>query len=276
MMSDPSSEREAFAGQVLADAGRMGRGDKFQFACRPGIVCFNQCCGNVNILLTPLDVLRLARRLEMKTGDFLAEHTLVPFTESQKLPFVFLKMTSDERKSCPFVTEKGCGVYEARPWPCRMYPIGEASPENVLTQGDPFYFLVREDHCHGHEEPRTWTVGEWLDDQGVGEYQELGELFKGIILHPYLSQKPLDPAHMEMYYMACYDLDRFREFVFKSRFRDRFVLEPELEAALASDDLALLRFAFRWLRFALFGELTMKIREELLTPEDRQRLARKK
>jgi uncharacterized protein len=274
-MSDPRAEREAMAA-VLADGGRLGRGDRFRFACHPGLECFNQCCANVNILLTPLDVFRLARCTGLTTGQLLARHTLVPFSENQKLPFVFLRMKDDERKCCPFVTDQGCGVYEARPWPCRMYPIGEASPEDARTQGDPFYFLVREDHCRGHRQPRNWTVGEWLDDQRIAEYQAIGELFKGIILHPYLAWKPLDPARMEMYYMAGYDLDRFREFVFQSRFLDRFELEPELVAALETDDLALLRFAFRWLRFALFGEMTLKLREKLLSPEDRELLARKK
>ena len=36
----------------------------------------------------------------------------------------------------------------------------------------------------------------------------------------------------------------------------------ELIEELREDDEALLRFAFRWLRFALFGEPTMKPREQ--------------
>ncbi len=64
-----------------------------------------------------------------------------------------------------------------------------------------------------------------------------------------------------MFYMACYDLDSFRSFVFESSFRERFELEPDLVEKLGADDAALLRFAFRWLRFALFGEPTMKPRQ---------------
>ena len=44
---------------------------------------------------------------------------------------------------------------------------------------------------------------------------------------------------------------------------DRFLeLEPELVEQLRTDDQALLEFGFRWLRFALFAEPTMKVREE--------------
>ncbi len=66
---------------------------------------------------------------------------------------------------------------------------------------------------------------------------------------------------MHMFYTACYDLDTFRAFVFESIFLERFELEPELLEELKTNDEALLRFAFRWLRFALFAEPTVKVRE---------------
>ena len=46
------------------------------------------------------------------------------------------------------------------------------------------------------------------------------------------------------------------------RFTQRFEMEPELLEEIRTDDLALLRFAFRWLRFALFAEPTMKVRPD--------------
>jgi hypothetical protein len=61
--------------------------------------------------------------------------------------------------------------------------------------------------------------------------------------------------------MACYDLDRFRRFVLESSFLERFELEDELVRQIRSDDVALLRFAFLWMRFALFAEPTLKARE---------------
>jgi hypothetical protein len=66
---------------------------------------------------------------------------------------------------------------------------------------------------------------------------------------------------MEMFFMACYDLDAFRRFVFESSFVKRFALAPELLERLRHDDMELLRFAFRWLRYCLFGEPTMAPRE---------------
>jgi hypothetical protein len=57
--------------------------------------------------------------------------------------------------------------------------------------------------------------------------------------------------------MAAYDLDTFREFVFSSTFLRRFDLDDDLVESLRTDDRALLLFALRWLRFALFGEPTV-------------------
>ena len=70
------------------------------------------------------------------------------------------------------------------------------------------------------------------------------------------------PKRMHMFYTACYDLDNFRSFVFESSFCERFDIQPEALQELKTNDEALLRFAFRWLRFALFAEPTLKVKEE--------------
>jgi hypothetical protein len=63
-----------------------------------------------------------------------------------------------------------------------------------------------------------------------------------------------------MFFMAAYDLDAFREFVFTTTFVKRFDLDDALVERLRTDDEALLLFGFRWLRFALFGEPTLRRR----------------
>jgi len=275
-MTDNSKvkEREEMAQKILKDAPKLKKDDEFNFACQPGIACFNKCCRDVNIVLTPLDILRMARRLEMTTTDFLTKYTFVPFSEEQKLPFVFLKMDEENEKRCYFVADEGCQVYEDRPWPCRMYPVGQASPSGD-TGDEEFFFMMQEDHCKGHEESKVWTIQGWMDDQGVEEYEEMGKLFREILLHPYLSARPLDPPHMEMFYMASYDLDKFRQFVTKDKFLKRFRIDPELVEKLRSDDMEMMRFAFRWLRFALFGEMTIELNEDLLSEREKDMVKNK-
>jgi hypothetical protein len=64
-----------------------------------------------------------------------------------------------------------------------------------------------------------------------------------------------------MFMMSCYNTERFREFVFTSGFLKKFQVAPDLEAALREDDEALLRFAFQWLKFALFHEPTLVVKQ---------------
>ena len=65
-----------------------------------------------------------------------------PVDEDLKFPVVLLKMNEDERRSCPFVSEDGCQVYEARPAACRMYPLGMASPKGGSgSPSEDFYFI---------------------------------------------------------------------------------------------------------------------------------------
>jgi len=64
----PDDPREQLQEKILTDSPRLGPDDTFKFACHPGISCFNKCCGDVNIFLSPYDVLRMKRRLEMTSG----------------------------------------------------------------------------------------------------------------------------------------------------------------------------------------------------------------
>jgi hypothetical protein len=120
---------------------------------------------------------------------------------------------------------------------------------------------VNEKHCLGFKEDRVWTIKEWLTNEGVDEYNSMNDQWLEIIT----SQKSIGPAKahhqkIQMFSMASYNLDKFREFIFKSRFFDRFEVDSELKRKLASDDVELIRFAFDWLKFSLFGEKTIHMK----------------
>ena len=253
--------------QILAECPRLGPDDGFSFACHPGVPCYNRCCADVNIFLSPYDVLRLKRRLGLTSSEFLARHTLLPVQKDLKTPAVVLRMSELEGAPCPFVTGAGCSVYSDRPWPCRMYPLGVAAQRETSDgwRGEHFYFFLREEGCKGSAEPRRWTVREWLDDQGVDEYDAWGEAYLQLTLHPFFEQGGvLSPAKLQMFFTACYDLDRFRQFVFGSTLLQRFDVDEDFVEEMRYDDEALLRFGFLWIRFSLFGESTLKAKPEVL------------
>jgi len=259
--------REQLEEKILADYPRLGLDDTFNFACQPGICCFNKCCGDVNIFLSPYDVLRMKKRLEMDSSEFLDKYAIMPVHKDMKTPVVMLRMNDDEAKTCPFLTEGGCGIYSDRPWPCRMYPLGLAAQKDTPDgwRGERFYFLLQEEVCKGFEESRQWTVRQWLEDQGIDEYDLWGEQFKELTLHRFFETGGvLSPERLHMFFTACYDPDTFRKFVFDSTLLERFEVDEDFVEGMRYDDEALLRFAFLWLRFSLFGEQTVRPRAEAI------------
>jgi Fe-S-cluster containining protein len=249
---------------ILEEYERMDPDDTFKFACHPGVSCFNQCCSDVNIFLTPYDILRLKNRLGISSEEFLAKYTITPIDKNQLYPVVMLKLNDEKGKSCFFVKDEGCSVYEDRPWACRMYPVGVASPKIEDERVDKeFYFLMQEAVCKGFNEGKAWTIREWMENQGVPKYDEFGDLFKELTLHDHFkSGKTLNPQKMEMFHMVCYNIDKFKVFLYGSTFFDRFAIEDDLIEKMKTDDEELLRFGFRWLQFALFGDATIKIKKE--------------
>ena len=81
--------------------------------------------------------------------------------------------------------------------------------------------------CLGLEADRTLSLTEYIEEQGIPVYMEMEALFKKITNNERLiKEKITNKKIQEMYFMACYDLDRFRRFVLESTFLDRFDVEP--------------------------------------------------
>lgn len=259
------AEKPATPESIIRDYPRLGFDDSFCFQCDRTMECFTNCCRDVTIVLTPYDVLRMKQALRIHSSEFLETYTLSPFAKDQKMPAVILKM-DPETKVCPFVSpEVGCRIYANRPWACRMYPLGIAQPDNPTPEEQSFYFLLREDLCLGHNTERSMKVSEWIRGQGIEEYDAMGNQFKELMLHSFWNGEDLlTPEQIDMYYMACYDLDRFRRFLFQSSFFKLFEVDENRVEAMQSDDLELLDFATQWLKFSLFKEKSMRVKPSVL------------
>ena len=237
-------------------------GDIFHFSCHRGISCFTECCAKLRLILTPYDILRMKNRLKLTSDQFLERYTDTVLDNNSRFPMVKLKMSGDQKQACPFVTNDGCSIYEDRPEACRLYPVGRASAM-VDSEKDARerFFMVAESHCQGFQEKHTWTLDDWINHEGVKEYRSMNDQWLGIIT----SSKSLGPkTHLpqkhQMFFMASYNLDKFREFLFKSGFFDRFEVDSNLKEKLNSNDTALMLFAFDWLKFSLFGEKTIQLK----------------
>jgi Fe-S-cluster containining protein len=239
---------------------KLGLDDTIRFRCRPGIACFNKCCQNINIMLTPYDILRLKQRLGITSAELLARHATVFEMDAHGMPGIKMK-TKEGTAECQFLTPEGCGVYQDRPAACRYYALGVTSLRAVgSSTPEDFYFVVKEEHCLGHDEPRSLTVREYRREQGVEQHDEMNREWREIILKKRSSGptvgKP-SPRSMELFYLASYDLDNFRLFVASPFFHDVYDIEPALLQGLLTDDVELMQFGFRYLKQVLFGENTI-------------------
>ncbi len=213
--------------------------DAFKFSCHDGLACFKQCCRDINIFLTPYDVLRMKNKLAMSSSEFLTHYTHVLRAPGSGFPVVILKMREDNLV-CPFITDFGCQVYHVRPWSCRMAP--------VEVRGNGVYGIAFEkSRCHGLQEAKEWTVEEWMMNQGLAEYNEPEELFGQIPLKIKTTGNPnLDLIMMEMIFIGCYDIDRFKGLLAEHP----ALLEEQLQEKLPvimQDDVSVMKFAFAWL-----------------------------
>ena len=230
--------------------------DKFKFSCHRGLACYNTCCRDINIFLTPYDVLRMRRGTGLSSGEFLERYTIALLGEDG-LPLVVLRMREDENKTCPFVAPDGCSIYPDRPWSCRMYPVFPVSSEERE-------FLIEEKaSCLGFREDKQWTTREWKKDQDIDIYDKMNQAYKEITHHDYFEKgNKLDSGKTKLLYTACYDLDAFKRFLFETRFFDIYDVEKEVIEKIRNDEEELLSFGYRWVRFSLFSEDTLKLKDK--------------
>jgi Fe-S-cluster containining protein len=244
---------------------------KFKFRCHKGVKCFTKCCRGINILITPYDIIRMKKRLGISSEEFLEKYTYMEVDEKSSHPLVRLKMLGDDEKRCPFVASEGCTIYSDRPANCRYYPVGQGimrKGTNEEPVNEEFYFFIREPHCLGYQEDTEWTIQSWKDDQEVSLYDDMNREWKEIQLRRHPFGKNLDSNKQAQIYTASYDMDRFRKFVFESKFLDVFDIEKEQIEMIKADEIALMKFGFKYIKYLLMLEEALKVRKEYLKTKD--------
>jgi hypothetical protein len=61
--------------------------------------------------------------------------------------------------------------------------------------------------------------------------------------------------------MVSYNLDKFQKFVFESSFLQRYDVDQATLDAIKDDEIALLKFGIKWLKWLLFKEGDFKMKE---------------
>lgn len=126
-----------------------------------------------------------------------------------------------------------------------------------------FYFFIKDPNCLGFKEDMEWTIEDWRVEQGADLYDEMNKGWREIQLRRNTSDgSKLASNQQAMLYIASYDLDKFRKFVFHSKFLDLLEIDVEEVEKIRADEIELMKFGFRYLKYILMLEETLKVKEK--------------
>lgn len=249
----------------ITDSRQLYAEDKFRFDCQPKVACFTRCCKDADMYLYPYDIICMKNRLGISADRFLEQHTFQAIRDNPYFPSLMLKMSDDKEKSCPFLSPEGCIIYEDRPFSCRAYPLERAVARTGGENGRMVcYFITNHSYCLGRQESREWTIREWIEDQQMQLYNDMNDLwveidtiFRGNPWGP----EGVDSSAFKMAFMACFNLDELKKFIFESTFLSRFNVPRERTTKLMESDVELMRFGFDWVKFFLTGTGPLNLKE---------------
>ncbi len=237
--------------QLPKNVNRIEAGDIFYFACYPGVRCFTDCCRQLELALTPYDVLRLKRETKLDSANFLDQYVIQEREAEDVFPRFYLTMVDDGQASCVFVSDKGCTVYPGRPGACRAYPMGRAAIRQGDDSIDEFFVLLKEPHCHGFEEQEKQDSEKYSTGQGLLEYNKFNDAVARILQHEKIRQGlQLNQQQIDSFVLALYDLDSFR----KQLEEGRLPVSEKYDGTAHKEDEQLLLFGVEWLRGELFTQ----------------------
>jgi Fe-S-cluster containining protein len=140
----------------------MNRTSSFSYVCG---AC-GRCCRDKVILLSPFDLLRVARDAGVTTSEAIARFTIRRGS--------ILKFHDDG--ACVALDGVRCGVHRGRPLACRLYPLGIERDRN----DDKFVTLEAAVGSLGVYGDRG-TVDDFLDAQNVGPHLDANARYAALL-----------------------------------------------------------------------------------------------
>jgi len=237
--------------QLPENVNRIENDEVFRFSCHPGVDCFTDCCRQLELALTPYDVLRLKQETKLDSSSFLERYVIQEQEAEDVFPRFYLTMVDDGQASCVFVAETGCTVYPGRPGACRAYPMGRAAIRKDDNKVEEFFVLLKESHCHGFQEQEEQTAERYSEEQGLQEYNNVNDKVATLLQHEMIRQgMKLTKEQIKLFVLALYDLDSFRKQLDEGKLPKQEQYSANKTAC--KDDEQLLLFGINWLHGILF------------------------
>lgn len=189
----------------------LGPNDTFQFTCREcGACCRNRA---TPIMLTGLDIFRMAKGLSIDPYEVLARFTSGYVGDTSHAPVVILRERLDG--SCSLLRNGKCMVHSFKPIACAVHPLGRYVNLNTKESG----YIRQSGGCKGIVDGRIWTLDEWLDAWGLKELDAPSlawNLMAGMVaevMHQFRLEDIGRDVIWELYQHMYGDYDTDREFI---------------------------------------------------------------
>ena len=147
--------------------------DTFDFKCNE---CGKCCRNREDILLTPYDIYRLAKHLELKPIEVFDKYCETYIGSMSKLPVVRLK-PKIHGNVCPLLRNGKCSVHIAKPVVCALFPLGRFASDK---EKDKIKYILQDNIRCGSKGTRH-TVQEWLAEFDIAESEKSMRLWSDIL-----------------------------------------------------------------------------------------------
>ena len=140
----------------------VGLDDTFKFHCDQ---CGKCCTHRNDIILSPMDIFRMAKELKMTPAEFYDQFCVFNIGDNSRLPIVRLNSVGKDNH-CILLQNRKCSVHKVKPSVCAMYPLGrymlfdqEQYSEESFSAAKVKY-LLQPLSCG--DESEEHTIREWL------------------------------------------------------------------------------------------------------------------
>ena len=148
----------------ISDGKLYNINDMAKLGCQDCAGC-SACCKGMgsSIILDPLDVFRIEKKLNKSFEELLQEHLELNVVDGLILPN--LKQEGKE-EACSFLNEEGrCSIHDSRPGICRLFPLGR-----YYEAGDYKYFL-QVNECQKGNRTKV-KISKWIDTPEYSRYKQ--------------------------------------------------------------------------------------------------------
>ncbi len=212
--------------QILNDFenNKLNADDSFKFHCTQ---CGKCCINRDDILLSPQDLFRIAKKLDLTPTDTVNQYCEAYIGNDSRIPVVRIKSKGSIQR-CPFLKDRKCSVHEAKPAVCAMFPIGRAvgyskDPDSEMNTVPKLEYFFTDPGCGDNAE--THTLKEWFHDFGLSledDYFIRWALFQ-MELHDFLAdmEKHVDESLMKTLWNSVF-IQLYLDYDIKKEFLPQF------------------------------------------------------